>query len=113
AAGSIPYILQVLLGIRADGFNRRLYIRQPWLPLSIGEVWIKRLRVCDAELCLHFSRTPRGIETKVDNLEGDLDIQIESDHATPLKHPDQEAEKVPTTPPARMAQKAGDRDGVP
>ena len=75
AAGSIPYMLSSMLGLRADGFNRRLNIVRPRLPEWLDWVTVRHLRVGGDEVDLRFDRTPHG--TVVTPIRNSSDVTIE------------------------------------
>jgi hypothetical protein len=60
SAGAVPYMLASSLGLRPDAWNHRLRIVRPHLPSWLREVTVRGLRVGQAEVELHFERTPRG-----------------------------------------------------
>jgi glycogen debranching enzyme len=77
AAGSLPYLLQHLLGLEANALDRRLRIVRPALPGLAGWLEVRGLRVGDASVDLRFTGGDRPEKTKVEliRLEGTLDIQ--------------------------------------
>ena len=79
AAGSIPYLLQTLLGISAEAFDRRLRVVRPMLPEVAHHVIVRGLRVGDASADLRFQRTSHGIAVDVLKVDGDLSVLVEPD----------------------------------
>ncbi|MNR92116.1 Amylo-alpha-1,6-glucosidase [compost metagenome] len=78
AAGSLPYVMQTLLGLQAEGFEKRLRIVRPILPHFIESLEIQRLRVGNAEVDLRFSRKPdKQLDVKVLRQDGTLDVHVE------------------------------------
>jgi glycogen debranching enzyme len=56
ASGALFMMLQAVLGILPDAPSGTLHIRNPVMPVSLGELTIHRLRVGDARVSLHFGR---------------------------------------------------------
>jgi glycogen debranching enzyme len=78
AAGSLPYLLKVILGLTPEAFDRRLRITRPLLPEFVNHVEVKRLRVGAARADLLFERTARGIKVNVLGVDGELDVVVDS-----------------------------------
>lgn len=57
AAGSIPFLLQTILGLEPDALKRQLRVVQPDLPYFVDRLEIRGLKVADAEVHLKFERT--------------------------------------------------------
>ena len=79
AAGSIPFLLQTLLGISAEAFDRRLRIVRPMLPEVAHQVIVRGIRVGDASTDLRFQRTSYGVAVDVLRVDGDLSVLVEPD----------------------------------
>jgi glycogen debranching enzyme len=78
AAGSVPFMLSVLLGLRPQGLDGRLHIVHPVLPDYVDHLELHRLRVGKATLSLLYERnTQHEIEVHVIHQEGDLEIVME------------------------------------
>ena len=77
AAGTIPYLLESMLGIVAEGLDGRLRITRPVLPPFVNRVHLSRLRVGPARVDLLFERVTEGIAAKVSRVEGELEVIIE------------------------------------
>ena len=77
AAGTIPYLLTVILGLEPDAFQRRLRIVRPVLPKNIDRVEIKQLRVNDARVDLLFERQNGVVTPEVRGREGNIEIVFE------------------------------------
>jgi glycogen debranching enzyme len=60
AAGSVPYLVQTLLGIQAGGFNHRLRIVRPVPPGGLDRLELHQLPLAQGHVSLRFSRTPTG-----------------------------------------------------
>jgi len=80
AAGSIPYLLEISLGLVPEAFEQRLRIIRPILPDFIDHVELHRLRVGTAQVDLKFDRAAdHRIKTSVMKVDGELDVQIEEE----------------------------------
>ena len=82
AAGTIPFLLQTLLGISAEAFDRRLRVARPMLPDFAHHVIVRGIRVGDASADLRFQRTSHGIAVDVLRADGDLNVLVEPDEST-------------------------------
>lgn len=78
AAGAIPYMLVSLLGLVPDAFNSRLRIRRPYLPEWLEWVEVRRLRVGQAEIDLHYQRLGNQTVVSVARKHGDVLVSVES-----------------------------------
>jgi glycogen debranching enzyme len=80
ATGAVPYLIQAVLGLTPEAFERRLRIRHPVLPEFVHWLELHRLRVGRAHADLRFERTANGtVHAVVVNLDGNLDVVIEDD----------------------------------
>jgi glycogen debranching enzyme len=78
AAGSIPFMVSSLLGLRADAFNGRLRVIRPVLPPSVSDLEFRRLKIGGSTLDLHFQRTrDRAATVKVVNRVGNVEVEVE------------------------------------
>ena len=78
AAGAVPFMLATLLGLDPCAFEHRLRVVRPVLPLDVGRVTLRRLRVGPAEADLEFTRTAGGrADGRVLKTQGRLDVEIE------------------------------------
>ncbi len=77
AAGSIPFMLTALLGLKANAFDRRLRVEHPVLPEFIGNLELLRLRVGSGSVDLRFERG-RASQLKVHVLKtrGRVDVEV-------------------------------------
>ena len=77
AAGSIPFMLTALLGLKANAFDRRLRVEHPVLPEFIGNLELLRLRVGNGSVDLRFERG-RASQLKVHVLKtrGRVDVEV-------------------------------------
>jgi len=75
AAGAIPYLLQVMLGLEPQAFEKRLRLLRPWLPSFVQSVALYDLRVGKAKIDLKFTREADGrISHQVLQKSGDLEL---------------------------------------
>jgi glycogen debranching enzyme len=80
AAGTIPYMLQIFLGLRPDAIEKQLRIVRPELPETVDHLELTGLRIGDAAVNLKFHRLEDGsISTKVARVRGRLDVLLEPD----------------------------------
>jgi glycogen debranching enzyme len=78
AAVAIPYMLENLLGLVPEGFEKRLRIVRPILPGFINYVEIHRLGVGAGSADLRFERTSHGIAAEVLKVRGELNVVVDS-----------------------------------
>lgn len=78
AAGTLPYMLESLLGLTAHGFERRLIVRRPVLPGLIEHLEIHGLRIGPGRVDLRLRREKNG-RLAVDLLRthGDVSVAVE------------------------------------
>ncbi|HET9682110.1 MAG TPA: glycogen debranching N-terminal domain-containing protein [Candidatus Limnocylindrales bacterium] len=79
AAGAVPHLLTSMLGLAADGFERRLTVDRPWLPGFMRHLELRGLRVGSASVDLAFDREDQrhGLaRARVIGLDGDLDVRL-------------------------------------
>ncbi|HET8720876.1 MAG TPA: hypothetical protein VFM24_02530, partial [Nitrospira sp.] len=77
AAGSIPFLIETLLGLVPDAFNRRLKIVKPFLPDFINQVELRHLKVGRASVNLRIERKRDGsLEAQVGEVTGDLKVEV-------------------------------------
>jgi glycogen debranching enzyme len=77
SAGTLPFLLQCLLGLQPDAFENKLRIVRPYLPDMCDRLEMKGLRVGSAMLDLRFERTEHGVAVQVLDQEGDLEVIVE------------------------------------
>jgi glycogen debranching enzyme len=79
AAGTIPFLVETLLGLAPDAFNKRLKIARPFLPEFINLAEFRRLRIGQASVDLRFERRRDGrLEAHVGEVIGELKVEVES-----------------------------------
>ncbi len=77
AAGSVPFLLETLLGLQPAAFDRRLRIVAPVLPEFVHYLELHQLRVGDGRVGLHFERSRDGsVSVDVLKREGDLEVDV-------------------------------------
>lgn len=78
AAGSVPYLLEAMLGLSPDAFEKRLSVVRPLLPHFVNHMELRDLAVGDARVSLRFERTPENTTavTVIDS-EGELEVVVE------------------------------------
>ncbi len=78
AAGAIPYLLEAVLGLVPEAFDRRLRIVRPTLPGPIDELHIQGMKVGQAQVDLRYERTRDGtVGVRVLKVDGALDVVVE------------------------------------
>jgi glycogen debranching enzyme len=77
ASGSMPFLLESLLGLVPEGFERRLRIIRPLLPDFLDRLELRRLQIGGAVVDLRFQRSAQGIHAEVLKIDGTLDVQVE------------------------------------
>jgi glycogen debranching enzyme len=82
ASGAVPYLVEALLGLVPEAFERRLRVVRPILPDFIDRLEVRRLRVGEARASLKFERISDGVAVKVLDVAGDLDVIIEPEATT-------------------------------
>jgi glycogen debranching enzyme len=77
AAGSVPFLLATLLGLVPDGFEHRLHVVRPVLPVDVDRLDIRRIRIGTGRVSLRFRRgRNKAVEVEVLDNQG-VDVQIE------------------------------------
>ncbi len=78
AAGTIPYLVETLLGLVPEAFDKRLRIVRPVLPGFVDRLELRQLRVGRARADLSFRRTSQGsVSVEVLHVTGSLDVVVE------------------------------------
>jgi len=80
AAGTLPYMLTVALGLQPDALSRTLRIRRPLLPRHIDSLVLRDLPVGDTRVNLRFERVHPGeptIAVTDATVTGDLDVVVD------------------------------------
>ena len=76
AAGTVPFLLTVCLGLEPDAFVGKLRIVRPRLPDFVNRVALRGLRVGKASADLEFRRTEGGAEVNILDMSGQLAVEI-------------------------------------
>jgi glycogen debranching enzyme len=82
ASGAVPYLVEGLLGLVPEAFERRLLVVRPILPDFIDRLEVRRLCVGEARASLKFERVSEGVAVKVLDVAGHLDVIIEPEAPT-------------------------------
>jgi glycogen debranching enzyme len=86
AAGSIPYLLTVALGLQPDALSRTLHIRRPLLPRHLDSLVLRDLPVADARVDLRFERVRSGerpVAVTDATVRGELDVVVDLSASRP------------------------------
>jgi glycogen debranching enzyme len=89
AAGAVPYLVEVVLGLVPEAFDQRLRIIRPMLPDFVDRVEVQGLRVGDAQVHLKFERVSDDVAVKVLHVDGPLDVIIEPEASMRTATPSQ------------------------
>ncbi len=80
AAGSVPFLLEALLGLEPDALGRRLRVARPIMPEGAEWLEVGELRVGDARVALRFERrADGGVDVTPAVREGRLDVVVQDD----------------------------------
>jgi glycogen debranching enzyme len=78
SAGAFPLMLTALLGLEPEGLSGRLRVVRPVLPAETGWLDLKRLRIGQSVLNLHFARGPDDrVSVAAEPIEGDVTVIAE------------------------------------
>jgi glycogen debranching enzyme len=76
AAGSVPFLLQTLLGLEPDAFERRLRVVRPILPERVRVLEIRNTRVGKGRVDLRFRNRDGGADVEVLAADG-VDVVVD------------------------------------
>jgi len=76
AAASVLMMLQAVLGLRIDGFERRVIIESPVLPEGMGSLSIEDLRVGDGFASFTVQGSPKGATVSITGKHGPITIEV-------------------------------------
>jgi glycogen debranching enzyme len=80
AAGSVPFMVENLLGLVPDGFGHRLRVVRPVLPEFVGRLDVQGLRLGGGRVDLRFERGRDGnVLCDVLETQGTVDVVVEPD----------------------------------
>jgi glycogen debranching enzyme len=78
AAGSVPYLMEAMLGFSPNAFEKRLSVVRPLLPDFVNHMEIHDLAVGNARVSLRFERTPENTTAvTVLDTDGELEVVVE------------------------------------
>ena len=77
AAGAVPALLTACLGLRPEGFERRLRISRPVLPAFLPWVELHDLAVGQGHVDLRFEQGHAGVAVEILDLRGELQVVVE------------------------------------
>jgi hypothetical protein len=80
AAGAVPYLIEVLLGLTPEAYARRLRIIRPMLLGFVDRLEVHRLHVGSARANLRFESSSDGVAVKVLKGEGSLKGELRGRH---------------------------------
>jgi predicted trehalose synthase len=76
-AGSVPFMLESLLGLVTNAFENRLQILRSVLPDFVQSLELRRLKVGKSTVDLRFNRGSDGtLAAVVMNVHGDLHVEV-------------------------------------
>ena len=77
SAGTVPFLVEIMLGLEPDAFSNRLLVTRPILPDFIDRLEVRELKVGNARVDLKFERTSDdNVAVKVLRVDGKLDIVL-------------------------------------
>ncbi|TPJ82734.1 amylo-alpha-1,6-glucosidase [Mesorhizobium sp. B2-6-2] len=76
AAGAVPFMLTVCLGLEPDAFAKKLRIVRPRLPGFVNHIELRGLRVGKGSADLEFRRTKTGAEVDILQTSGQLTVEV-------------------------------------
>jgi glycogen debranching enzyme len=76
AAGSAFLLLQSVLGLRLDGFGRRVIIENSAMPDRMASVELRGLAIADASVDLHLARGRNGPAIEVVDKRGEIEVVV-------------------------------------
>jgi len=80
AAGSVPFMIESLLGLIPKAFDNRLQILRPVLPRFVKRLELLRLQVGKSSVDLRFERQADGtVSTHVIQVHGKLDVEVSAE----------------------------------
>ncbi|MBU6428880.1 MAG: amylo-alpha-1,6-glucosidase, partial [Cyanobacteria bacterium REEB65] len=76
AAGCMPYLTALMLGLEPDALQGRLHIAQPWLPKWIHRLDVRNLAIGKACVALRYERQGDHVRCEVAEIQGDLHVDL-------------------------------------
>jgi glycogen debranching enzyme len=77
STAAVPFMLTEMLGLRAEGFDRRLRVRRPMRPEGVGELVLHDLPVAGAEMSVRFRRRAGKVLAEAIGTKGDCELVLE------------------------------------
>lgn len=77
SAAAMPFMVSELLGLEADGFDKRLHIRRPLLPDSVDTLTLHRVAVGNATVSVRFTRHATGASAAAFANDGGVEVVIQ------------------------------------
>lgn len=71
---AVPFMVSELLGLRADGFAKRLHVRNPLLPDGVATLALQDLCIASARVSLGFFRRPDGASNEIIANESEFEV---------------------------------------
>ena len=65
SAGAVPFMTSELLGLDANGFEKRIHIRRPHLPDGVDELSLHDVRAAGGTVSLRFTRGSERVRTEL------------------------------------------------
>ena len=79
SAGAVPFMTSELLGLEANGFEKRIHIRRPRLPDGVDELSLHDIRAAGGIVSLRFTRESERVRTELIAGGDGLELAIEYD----------------------------------
>jgi glycogen debranching enzyme len=77
ASGAIPYMLQMSLGLNADGFERTLRVQRPHLPDWLHWANVRNIQIAGGSVDLRYQRSDEHTLVTVLEQTGDIHVSVE------------------------------------
>ncbi|HZD58338.1 MAG TPA: glycogen debranching N-terminal domain-containing protein [Anaerolineales bacterium] len=79
SAGSVPYMVTTLLGLKGDAFNQQLHVIRPILPDFVDRIQVRNLKVGKGSADIDFERSGQdACAVEVIRVEGELEVVVET-----------------------------------
>jgi glycogen debranching enzyme len=75
ATGTLPYLMQVCLGMRFAPMERIVHFERPILPAFVDEVMMRNMTIADCTMSLHLKRAGSDVLVHVLDRSGDCRVQ--------------------------------------
>ena len=77
SAAATPFMIAELLGLEADGFDKRLHVRRPLLPDGVSDLTLRDIRFGGGAASLRFTRRDGIVQTEVIGCEGGVEVVVD------------------------------------